>query len=494
MLWSTIILTPYTRYRYDQTSFFISHSATSLLRLHYGRLQGAPPLLSQYANRLRELRVRFDGYYVPALVTLTVPAPNLEYLDIIIFDTNKAPEVPENFNSQYPRLQYLVLEGFKSLINIRVSNLTHLCVSGSNEGVSSSGDYPKFLQLLQSSPHLEVLVVRSPHPWIPWVSYENVTDTVMFRSLKKLCLTKMTHDQAGRLLSNLAIPRGVCMSFDLFDLYRYDKSLSFFEGNLTNLSSLDEITSLEVHIVNPALPEIIFNAAGPSGSFHTRVKAGTRLGHLQISSLQSLPVFLNNLKELHLFVSHSFVEPYRHAIQEDWDFITTLKSLEKLVVTTRVLATSLYLVSTLTPRHASSPRHPSSPAQPPTSSADLNHGIPIVCPKLQILWMSNEPRSLSATLEPLLSCVKSREGFLRERTLREIRLKAICSEDKSTATSPSVVADAAGRIASLRKYVDIVEYVEEFPSDGIDLPDWSEVTIRRGGTVWKEKWRPDSEE
>lgn len=174
-LWNIVFLNLEVVSSKEVVKLYLTSPATLPLRVYdHSALGFSQNLLgtvpAHLQCRLRDLRI--CCLCSKELAVLSQPAPLLECLDLTFpFATEITgnPKIPILFNNETPRLRHLTLDWVMAWSGNTFSNLTHLCLS------APPHDHPRpsrrrcveFLQLLKSSPALEVFLLHAAHHWIP---------------------------------------------------------------------------------------------------------------------------------------------------------------------------------------------------------------------------------------------------------------------------------------------------------------------------------------
>ena len=465
-LWNTIICDSSIASCQKQADFFLSHAGSLPLHIHTF-VDNSEDLfsLNDYLPRLRELRI--SECDVESL-ELIEEAPLLEYLDIqqkpIEWDAlTIAVELPVLFDNNAPRLRYLALDGIISWGDNAFQNLTHLYLSGIPNVVhfqASERQYPRLIALLQASPRLETLTLRSLGLWISKEYNPRITNcgVVKLPCLRRLSIGNAFPGHVAQLLSNLSLPCGVCMS--IHDVFTF----SVLPADTSCLHILDSITSLRLDLHTDTKSGFA-TGIGKSGSFHIQTLPLAQLFSEQIVDedytwnvlLKQLPSGTSQ-RLTELWLSGRYNTDDTPLCKTDFrSLFNDLTSLRKLVIIRNHSAPEILVAL--------------APAQAEASNRYSEFDAP--CHSLESLWIGDlEKDCWTKTRPQLISCVKGRA--LTGRRVPEVRLYV---QGKTL----------RGVQSALREYVDVVEH-QEFP-DTIEGVEWADECLYRGEKVCWPRWK-----
>ncbi|TCD59807.1 hypothetical protein EIP91_011410 [Steccherinum ochraceum] len=471
-LWRTVILDGSVRPIEKLLDFFLARAGSGALRVFVVmdeededyEYPDSLIALSCQMHRIQELRIRCQPLVI--LPDLRDPAPLLENLDITytyqtvrgLDETGLKVDLPLLFGEQSPHLCRLTLRNVTSLDNFQFKDLTHLCLEGlQNDYRADSLNYADLLNLLNANFDLQVLFIHTLSCWIDEeISYPvDLDHDVELPFLKRLFLSGSS-GQVSRLLSDLMLPRGLCMQIELtYQSEDENGVFDFLPDPHTKLFNLEDISSLEVDLSAGPLDTLQhkINAVGPSGSFRVIAVPEVATGRpLQQPTILESSL---NLRDFSLDSFSSLTElwvtcpngPHSTQTRPDWSLsFNSLPLLEMLVVIGKAPSVVDILMALAT--------------CPPLST-------------LQTLWIGCPPTEYIANV--IRSCIRQHTSICQV-TIRSSDEAPGGTEEWET-------------LAVLGEAVDDVEVVDDFPTKGIDLPPWAYETLSRDGRIWWNAWR-----
>ncbi|TCD67560.1 hypothetical protein EIP91_012257 [Steccherinum ochraceum] len=290
-LWDTIIIRNSARNTKQQVksqvAAFLSRSGSCSLDVSIVDGRDWLHLFKGHLNRVRGLRV--SGKSGQLKKRLPSSAPHLESLRIMMslegtdgeYYAPAQASMPAVFHKDAPSLRRLWVRNIGHWKNRALSftNLTRLCLEGAVDEVNfprgSPTNYLDFLHLLQNSPQLEVLLLRSPTQWIPRIAAQGAFSDVVVKlpCLQTYSVSDASAVDVAALYANLGLPRGLCMSLhDIGEPEIEDVEL-FWDlfpkrGAVHNAQVFEEITRVEITVGMDYGDTITVNGAGPSGAIN----------------------------------------------------------------------------------------------------------------------------------------------------------------------------------------------------------------------------------
>ncbi|KAH8092676.1 hypothetical protein BXZ70DRAFT_1010753 [Cristinia sonorae] len=472
------------------------------LRVHFDSKSEVAPLsimqsYPQAVARLEKLRIRSDlkalsegagvSITTAALGALTTAAPLLKYLDITFCSwENDLPEdVPILFGNQMPCLSHLALENITGWSGTTFSNLTHLFLMGTQyvDFEVSLVHYEMLLGLLKSNTRLQVFLLSSPTPWIHQ-DMDETLEQVDLPNLKQMGISNADYSQIRRLLSNLVLPRDLCLSIS--GEPDEGETLTVFPEDTSRLHVLDDVTALQIDFSEPKSYRRTtsyrvrrFTGTGSSGSFH--IPEGPMEESLEIYihlSLRRLGGVLRNLTELwfvgpnvaQIVASGSVGVPDLNGeYKSRWRAtFATFPSLEKLVLDNSLLNMVHALV--------------------PPDALEGVPGTPLPCPSLRRIWISATTSTLFDSVRGGLLDFAVRYHASVGRPFHEILIHCM-SRSASTAqyflTSWMQMGEEVSE--TLPGLVEKFDFVSRFPS--FELPSTATMSCVRNGKNFWPTWR-----
>ncbi|TCD64815.1 hypothetical protein EIP91_003596 [Steccherinum ochraceum] len=435
--------------------------------------------LSDNMERIKELRIHCSPWDI---LEITEPAPILECLDITCdtswFFGSLDPEPPVLIPwllERAPVLRRLAVENIYTLPLKVWSKLTHLCIGGPWDTQSPVYEwggrpgaelqtYRDFLSVLEANPRLEQLFIKTPCYWINNSDeLSSVTERIELRCLQRLFLGNITSRQVAQFLSNLILPKAVCMNIAL--IYcpgEEDHMFAFLPTIEPPTPIFAETTALELDFSASDYSGHLASGIGPFGSFGITASSTKSYDNTLHAFLCGLSFEgFQHVSELRI------AGPHAQDLDQDMDFRLVLSELPLLVKLAingdlpLILETLEVLTSHAEASDASS--------TPPSTSRPS-----ITCPRLQTLWikLSNDtkPPEVDQVLSDLLQCMRARFA-VQDQKFPEILLRIFSANlyDRQI----------KGSIALLQEVVANVEAVCYLPPEGIDLPAWGKDSLQR---------------
>ncbi|KAH8094861.1 hypothetical protein BXZ70DRAFT_1066178 [Cristinia sonorae] len=441
----------------------------------YTRTDGVYKFVQAHSHHLRRLQIDCDS--LDTLSNLTGSYPHLEelvisyYLDYEDGGEEQDLAVPLLFLDQIPHLCRLILRGIYSWFD-SFKNLTQLLLDPKLKWPVDS--LPRILDVLRSSPTLEVLILKDPEE-PERGTFVDITNKIELPHLKRLSLSDFDVSNSPAITKFISIPRGCCMSYvALFASIPLASATNFkalFPGDNASVGPLQNIKSLELRFdpsYSAEYPLDTVNVSGPSGAFHCDLPYLYRttgfdeaMSHLIQFPLEEL--WMSDNARYSPSVAQSSRPAFRKAF-------AGLSSLEKLVLEMEADDLLLDAIGAL---------YPSLHLDP----------LPIIpSPRLHRLWITGQAELLYQVRESLLSCIKNRHT--RGHVIHELRfqLYTLKPDDLN-----SLLPNAAKELVDTFRGVVEVVHVGRLPTDGIPLPPSTQSIFHypiENDDIWWPEWRP----